>query len=257
MLKVFTRRERGATSGSCHEKSPRATHSYTHTHTQVVKGKKKILFFSNQHIHTHTHTINDKRIEKNKETCRPPSLCWQRTPISGKMVAHTHLHTPIVSIFYVRRWGWGGGEKKLSNYEHCLFWPYDLVCEWETERERAGRFLCGRLRGAHTHTPHTLHTHDLVDVFSTSRNIRSFVLKLFFFFFLLFYNYAFLFFFFSFVWPFLNNLTLILRYSSMALNDESVSFTKTSDLFSLERPCAERPYWTPSARTAIFPLNPF
>lgn len=37
-------------------------------------------------------------------------------------------------------------------------------------------------------------------------------------------------------------LTLVLRYSSMALNDESVSFTKTSDLFSLDRPCEERPY---------------
>lgn len=50
-------------------------------------------------------------------------------------------------------------------------------------------------------------------------------------------------------------LTLFLRYSSIARNAESVSFTKINSLFSLKFPCDDKPYWTPAISAAISVLT--
>lgn len=55
---------------------------------------------------------------------------------------------------------------------------------------------------------------------------------------------------------FLARLTLNLRYSSIALADESVSFTNTNDLFSLAIPCEDSPNCTPSAKHAAMTRLP-
>ena len=71
--RFHSKRKRGATSGSCHGKSPRATHS--HTHPSFEEKKISFSFFQPAHIHTHTHTPSTIKEWKNKETCRPPWLC--------------------------------------------------------------------------------------------------------------------------------------------------------------------------------------
>jgi hypothetical protein len=69
--------------------------------------------------------------------------------------SHTHSYTPIVSILFKRE----GGKRGDWNYLIMNIAFFGHIGVRETERERAGRFLCGRLRGAHTHTHTHRHTH--------------------------------------------------------------------------------------------------